>query len=297
MIESIAFNHVPFEKNAHRDDIPHGAWGLGLPAIAERKGVVTFKPGLNILFGPNGCGKSTVIETIAVHMMAHKNGETAITQDSIMAMMGREASRTLRRKQKATPVAAKVSHDGQPVCFGSSGKLMFGADRSFDTDFMDAYGAKDGIVEGASGTHGSRNLAVNQLAIRTLLGQRQIPDAPAIASTMRRDRVNDVWKAMIDVAMDLLEPSIEKGQKTVLLDEPDAHLSLLMQGRLWRDILGKPDVADRLQVIVASHSPFALAIPHAHVIGMPDEYVRACREELGELSATLNADTRSPSVR
>lgn len=288
MIESIEFLRLPRDPSAGSNDQRHGEWALDLPAIAERDGVVRFRPGLNVLFGPNGCGKSTILRTIAVHMMAHSNGETTLTQDSVREMMGREAMRTLRRGAGSpTPVAAKVRHDGQPIRYATAGKLMFGVDRSFDTDFMDAYGAADGIVPGARGSHGSRSLAINQLVMRTLLGRSGIAERPVVARDMRRESVNDVWQRMYDVAMGLLEPSIDKGQTTVVLDEPDAHLSLVMQARIWRDVLGRPEVAERHQVIVATHSPFALAVPHAHVIGMPDDYVAACRSELADLAQSL----------
>lgn len=289
MIGSITFRKVARAKasdgpNAER----HAAWALDLPEIAARGGRIDFKPGLNVLFGPNGCGKSTIAHTLALHLMAHKNGSSCVTLDSINEMMGRESFRSIKTKSTPDPIAADVEHDGQPLVYGSAGKLLIGPDRSFDTSFLDGYGTLDGLAKDAKRTHGSRNLAVNQGPLRILLGQSEFPSSVARARDARPEAVNDVWKRMIGVADRLLEARLPKGQGTVVLDEPDAHLSLLMQARIWRDVLGNPEVANRLQVIVATHSPFALAVPHAHVIGLPDAYVEACRKELGGLAESLS---------
>lgn len=289
MISSIKFKRLKLPASrAPSQQLPHGAWAMDLPAIAERGGEITFKPGLNILFGPNGCGKSTIINTIAAHMMALKTGESVISQDSIHELMGSMALAIGSRKTRPPePVAAEVSHDGQPVSFGSAGKLMLGGDRSFDTSFMKGYGITDGLTPGAVRTHGSRSLALSQAPLRALLGQRDLADQVPVASNAKRSNLNSTWQAMYDIAAGLLEPSIPRGQKTVLLDEPDAHLSLLMQARIWRDILGSPDSSNRCQIIVATHSPFALAIPHANLIGLPDSYAEGCKLALSDLSGRV----------
>ena len=288
MIESIKFKRLKIPASRSQSQPPHGAWAMDLPEIAARGGEITFKPGLNILFGPNGCGKSTIINTIAAHMLALKSGESVISLDSIHETLGSSAlSIGSRRGQTPTPVAADVRHDGQPVVLGSAGKLLIGGDRSFDTDFLKGYGIKDGIVEGAVRTHGSRTLAMSQAPLRALLGQKTMPEAVPVASNARRDRLNSTWQTMYDIAAKLLEPTISRGQKTVLLDEPDSHLSLLMQASIWRDIIGAPASADRCQIIIATHSPFALAVPHANLIGLPQSYAMDCREAIGRLSLQM----------
>ncbi|AOG03275.1 AAA family ATPase [Bosea sp. RAC05] len=291
MISGIKFRRLKLPKQRSlSDELPHGAWALDLPAIADRGGAITFKPGLNILFGPNGCGKSTILTTLAAHMLALQTGESLISYDSLRETMGKSISHFGRRGAgKPDPVAATVSHDGQPVLYGAPGKLLIGNDRTFDTSFLENYDAGDGIVRGTVRSHGSRALALSQSPLRALLGQRKMADSVLIASSGRRDMLNSTWQAIYDIAAKMLEPTIAKGQPTVLLDEPDSHLSLLMQASIWRDIIGSPAAAERCQIIVATHSPFALAIPHANLIGLPDSYAAACKQAVAQLSSGLGA--------
>ena len=63
-----------------------------------------------------------------------------------------------------------------------------------------------------------------------------------------------------------------------------ANFSLVWQARLWT-LLANPQVAERFQVIVASHSAFALGSPHAHYIdlqnGFREEAEQALRDRFG----------------
>ena len=70
---------------------------------------------------------------------------------------------------------------------------------------------------------------------------------------------------------------IAVGQQTIILDEPESS----MQVALWRRILVEdPKRFERLQVILATHSPFAFSLPHANYIEMNPGYLRECKEAL-----------------
>jgi hypothetical protein len=60
---------------------------------------------------------------------------------------------------------------------------------------------------------------------------------------------------------------------------------LLWQARLW-ELLARPDIAQKFQVIVATHSAFALGIAHANYIDF-EPGVRAESESI--LRARLGA--------
>jgi predicted ATPase len=50
-------------------------------------------------------------------------------------------------------------------------------------------------------------------------------------------------------------------------------------------LLGSPEIAARFQIIVATHSPFALMVPHAHIVEMSDGFVAETRKAIKHLAA------------
>lgn len=103
-----------------------------------------------------------------------------------------------------------------------------------------------------------------------------------------------MWQSAIALAKEGLKAAVEAGQPTVLLDEPEAGLSLVWQAKLW-ELLRDPAVAQRYQVIVATHSVFGLDVPGATYVDMATGY----REEAlaAVRSARLLPEDRSCKYR
>lgn len=65
----------------------------------------------------------------------------------------------------------------------------------------------------------------------------------------------------------LLSAKLPVGPKTMLFDEPESGFSLMWQAGVWKNIFSKVDPKE-FQLIIATHSPFALQLPGAHYIEM-----------------------------
>lgn len=250
---------------------PLFGYAADVPFFQKRK-TLAFKPGLNILFGPNGCGKSTVLNILGQTMCATQGGLSSVTEDVVyrtVDMLGAlPHPKTRARRAMSDKIGLSVAHDGQPVLFCDPRQTVGLSGGAFDDDFF-----KEGVVEatGHNGaSHGQRSLARANAVLGVLAGKLQFPTE--VNRRITKKSVNSVWGTALDVVDARMQPSIERGQQTILLDEPEANLSLLMQAELWR-LLAHPDVAENFQVIVASHSPFALGISHAHYIEFQPEYV------------------------
>lgn len=227
-----------------------------------------FKPGLNILVGPNGSGKSTVLKMLGESMCAIQGGLSAVTRDAVQSgvdMMAGIGVRLRDPKAEIPPMKDKlglaVHHDGQAVVYCDPRNPIGLTAGSFDDDNLDA-----GIVEAMTSrrrSHGEMALQRANPALSVLLGK--VPFPTEVRYGVRRDEVNDKWQEALDVLERRLIPTIPKGQPSVLLDEPEANYSLAWQAKLWA-LLANPAVAERCQVIVASHSAFALGIAHANYI-------------------------------
>ena len=99
----------------------------------------------------------------------------------------------------------------------------------------------------------------------------------------RPSSVNDVWAQKVTDFVAYVSTLPRRGPKTVLLDEPDKSLSIPNQQALWTQSL--PGLARHCQVIVATHSPFALAAPApVTVIEFEPGYVEACRAAVRALA-------------
>lgn len=103
------------------------------------------------------------------------------------------------------------------------------------------------------------------------------PDS--IAWKVKREHLDPKVLPLVDT---LFEAHCPQGPQTLLLDEPESGFGMPWQAGLWRNVLSRIDPAKH-QVIVATHSPFALMVPDAHYIEMTPGYANDC-------SATLLAD-------
>lgn len=241
-----------------------------LPFFKDRE-MLTFEPGLTVLFGPNGCGKSTVLNMLALTMAAKQGGYSAVTEDHVRStvdMLGALPNpRTGVRRDMRDKLGLAVAHDGQPVLYADPRQGVGLLAGTFDADFFE-HGLAE--VMGARGrSHGQLVMGRTSALLSVLSGQAEAPSE--IAHLVKAEHVNGIWQSALKVVHARLQPTVPKGPLTVILDEPESNFSLLWQQKLW-GLLGRPEVAENFQVIVASHSPFCLGIEHARHIDFQPGY-------------------------
>ncbi|WP_434715866.1 AAA family ATPase [Paraburkholderia sp. A3RO-2L] len=275
-------------------------WAAKLDYLKQHP-VTQFKPGLNVIFGANGSGKSTLLQMLATALAAEQGGTSVVTSAWVRDLF--------RWGSDSITWPFKVVHDGQPVMYfnarASEGLIGGG----FDDDFF-MLGVANTMTKGSAGQlvlhRATRLLEViapprPEPARRTTRKSAKAADAASATETetgaKRRSKTakdferkagkeplvesgfpkkiewktpvaNDAKKAVID---ELLSPKCAKGPRTLLLDEPESGYSLGWQAGLWNNILSRVD-PEKFQVIVATHSPFALGIKGANYIEMAPGY-------------------------
>lgn len=247
-----------------------------LPFFQGKK-KIAFKPGLNILVGANGTGKSTVLRMLAESTCCFQGGVSAITEGAVHQGVDMLGSLRLNggSGKHQDKMGLKVHHDGQPVVFSDPRQTVGLDGGAFDDDFF-----TQGLAEVTSGrkkSHGQLALWRTSQALAVLEDKRRFPKD--ILRKMKKSNVNSVWVEAIEVLEKRLEASIAKGQPSVLLDEPEANFSLVWQARLWSK-LGAAALAKNFQIIVATHSAFALGIAHANYIDVAPGFRQEAEEVL-----------------
>lgn len=247
----------------------------------QKKKQIAFQPGLNILVGPNGSGKSTILKILGESMCAVQGGVSAITETAVhtgvdmMAPLRSRISRDGTKSGMVDKLGLTVRHDGQPVVFCDPRQTVGLVGGSFDDDFF-TQGMQE-VMAGRRSSHGQQAAHRANLALNILVGK--LPFPKDVDRRVKRGQVNDVWCQALDVLEQRLTASIPLGQPTLILDEPEANYSLVWQARLWK-WLANPEIAQKMQVIVASHSAFALGIEHAHYIDMVPGYRQEAEDVL-----------------
>lgn len=232
----------------------------------KRRKQIKFKPGLNILWGPNGCGKTTILLAMARMLHCWQGGVSTLTEHSIRELFKLRFGSNLKSEDKYLNGVMPV-HDGQAVFFVDPSKGV-GASRSFfDNDFSFEQ-LMDMRDRGSSGQKTTMRLMP---LIRLARGE----EPPPVRCNINREYVNDLWISYLDRVEETMRGTIPRGQPTVLLDEPDRSLDIPSQVGLWKILkMARKSV----QIIVATHSILALDIPDAHYIDLHRGYLKKCRE-------------------
>ena len=234
-----------------------------LPALKERK--FLFLDGINFLFGPNGCGKSSLLRTIAAYSFI-PNGYAGWSRQPIFTPIGEYPHACAENAPgKAT---ANVVWDGNPSFLldsshhvAHSGHLEYNADKSVD-------GLTDLQVQltAMRSSQGQINLMKLNIASEKLKITPNLIDV--LVPKYQRDNPTEESKNLLAY----LESLPRDGRPTLFLDEPDRSLSLLYQRNLFHSLL--IDLSHRFQVICATHSPMCFYVPGAVYHDLQDGYLQ-----------------------
>lgn len=242
-------------------DKTHIPWLAKVPALAKPR-KFEFKPGLNILWGRNGSGKSTVLKAMARLLHCEQGGQPCVTQTSISTLV--EHFRFSDKKaMQDLPKAVTLHHDGQGVrCFDPGNAVgLMGGGAAFDDDFF-SMGVSNAMFKGSAGQQ-------TMFRFDAVAGAILDKKVPKVEWKFGKN-VNSTWTEYVKVAETFLKGEGEPGQPTILLDEPERSYDLPKQINVWRFIRA---YSSEVQFIVASHSLYALRIPEAHYIELDEGYL------------------------
>ena len=309
MIES--FEYLKPANNSEKSAFP---WAAEIDLFKRNK-KVEFKPGLNILFGGNGSGKSTLLQMMGTSLAAVQGGRSCVT-----SLWLSEVFVGLGSQQPAIP--GKLIHDGQPIMYFDARAKEGFLGGGFDDDFFDM-GLENSMRRGSTGQLGLTRLDRMLSVLRE--GQAPQPEnekqaakntakrrsgKPESAKQLSRDHerttrksknigfpesiefkvsrsVNSYWEPRLKAVDEMMAAKIPKGPRTLLFDEPESGFSFDWQDRLWSGIFQRVDPA-KFQVIIATHSPFALAIPGANYIEMEPGYLNQSEKSLRHLAERID---------
>lgn len=275
-----------------------------------------FKPKcINVLFGPNGSGKTTIIKAIASYCMCgnenYTDGYTSFLRFTPRNMFGlgfwgeneKEGDPVdYHRKQIWKSVEsnagnkATIEWDGSPTYYENSicksraklGEAQGGLLNSFAEEV--SY-----FMEKGKMSSGQNSIFMVNKLIDVVLNCPTVADLENIAADASKI-YNDVWtdctkanRKYYDEIITGNPPSREELQPTILMDEIDKSLDIFNVARLYLEAIPLLVKKTNCQIILVSHSPLMVSknimeSKYYNVISMDDEFTEGCMKALSGIS-------------
>lgn len=227
-----------------------------------------FKPGVNVIFGRNGCGKTTLLRIMGAHSGCPEHGgwsalpERMHSSDKIkfpasltkLAGLGDEVAATVDWDGTATFMHLAAKSDEPMIAFGMPHDVLDDGDQI-------------SLLMGKLSSGQGRAVRLAKVLKKAKLER---PDLLEL-KPYERDDAGRAFQTYVKTLS-------RKGPLTILLDEPDRSLDADAQIMFWSRIL--PNMAAELQVIVTSHNALALFVPGAHVVEFEPGYAEKTRRDV-----------------
>ena len=216
--------------------------------------LITFTPGLNVLFGPNMCGKSTILKTITAHGLTKAAWSNLDYKFLEVSIFGEEKSTIDSYFKKQLGFTAEVSSDG-PV-------FLFNDVDEFNQKSTKGVGFGQGLIEYKKGallkmdsfkqSSGEIEMSRQYIMLESLY-QGKIAFNPKKFMSVYNKRKLLNGMDYLDELLSYAKKTVLKGGKpTLVLDEPEKHLSFEYAEGLFSGLL--PQLVDAgYQIILASH--------------------------------------------
>jgi len=228
-----------------------------LPAIARRK--FTFSPGINAIFGSNGCGKSTILNCIKAYNGIKDGGWSKISEPNQLGATIAAHFPYAYRQYSPSQCDCIVTWDGTPT-FYNDGDIKTD---SFAFFFNSQAKSKDGLT--------TEEEQMNDLAFHPSSGQHRMKKLNKL--------LNMIYNPPLLIGgrgpeVDYIKSLPRTGRITLLLDEPERALSLPKQMQVFGVLVA---LAKDFQIIMSTHSPFVLFNKDISIIDMDVGYADECR--------------------
>lgn len=258
-----------------------------LPLLKEN---MYFNEGLNVIFAPNGSGKTTLLEILAKATHSREWGYSCVTrkslqnEDFLRAITDEERNAMSRYIPPFSLEALfEVKHDGQPVAFCDPRYIVggFNSDDShhFGYEYMEAHKHEHINMKGSTGNKNKYRMSLINDILEGVKSLEKV-EKKGLSHAADCNDLSDLRRGSShEVNYNMLNASIEEGQKTILIDEPESALDLKEKLKWFRGLEEKVK-NQNLQVILITHSELALTFKNAHFISVNDNYINEVRNEL-----------------
>lgn len=256
---------------------------------------------INLIFGPNACGKTTILRAIAGNA-GTVDGYAHLASPSDMKMYNFSDSEDedVNMRKHLDDImrnTAEIEWDGVPIYYDNfSNRKSYGI-----------FGELCGSVLGESAGgelsyHLTKNVTSNgQMSIYLLkklleIAKKHLCYADIFSEHINDDgtyklKGNDIWNKCYRMQLDYylgFEKSFEKSPGTFLFDEIDKSLDILNIYTLYTSVLPEFVKQTGVQVILISHSPLVLMDKIRNndmynFISMDEDYTNECLKSLNEL--------------
>lgn len=259
------------------------------------------KDRINILFGPNACGKSTILSSIAISCFCgdHSNyildGWTnAFKYGSIDFFSFDEVNNfkeTLEKELKAElNNDLSVEWDGCPVYYDKftdrRGNSIGDLQGTLLRDTVEEVGF---ILNRSRISQGQMKIFILSKLFGLVKEPMTIDKVLAIGQSKLGKNPSELNQRVYDVQREYLlnHYTGEHTCNTILLDEIDSHLDINNSLVLFKEIFPGV-VGNGIQIIAVSHSPLVLLkgiydSEKYNIISLSPEYTEKCRESMKEL--------------
>lgn len=264
-----------------------GGYASELPCLKGK--TFEFSKGLNVLFSPNGTGKSTLLSIMGAYCgINHKSGGWSKAPQPLDLGGSRDKVKFPDSFMHLSPhkCTANIAWDGTPTFINNSATDNLAKHMGYfiDEPSMSPDGLITNMHEQMNAMHSIASQGQSRMnKLNQMFGMidKHVPDI----TVNPFGKANDVWSNTGMAFVEYVKSLNPTGRITVLLDEPDKSLSLEMQFFIWH--MAFPKISVDRQLIIATHCPLALSVASANIIDLQEGYIDTAKTILKSIDGDL----------